>query len=101
MRIEPKQPYNLPNSLQESKDAGAERAKLVPESAKNSAGDKFELSPEQRVTQSFIGDSYNLEQSTVLSPERAQEIAARVKSGYYLTPIAAEETAKALTQFHG
>lgn len=100
MRVESQRPYGLPNLLQEAKEAGAEKASKAPEKAVNSSGDQFELSSEQKVTQDLLAVSRETDGAPGLTPERAADIRNRISSGYYLTPKAAEETAKSLTSFH-
>lgn len=100
MRIESTRPYGLPLQPSETKENAPERLTKVPERAGNAAGDQFELSEEHKVTRGVVEAGQANASVGSLSPERVAEIRAKVQSGYYLTPVSAEETARAVADFH-
>ncbi|MBK6766368.1 MAG: hypothetical protein IPG71_08645 [bacterium] len=100
MRIESSRPYGLPLQPSETKESAPERLSKVPERAGNAAGDQFELSEEHKVTRNVVGSGGDIASGTALSAERLTELRAKVNSGYYSTPKSAEETARAVADFH-
>lgn len=100
MRIESSRPYGLPVPNAEAKETAPDRLAKVPEKTANAAGDQFELSAEHKVTRDLVNIGSLQGGSSTLSPERVAEIRAKVAGGYYLTAIAAEETASAVADFH-
>ncbi|MCB9358039.1 MAG: hypothetical protein H6506_04315 [Calditrichaeota bacterium] len=100
MRVENTRPYGIPLPPKEGNENVASRASKLPETATNSAGDLFELSSEQKVTQNVVAQVPDAADLPALTPERLAELRGKISTGYYLTPQAAEETAKALAEFH-
>ena len=100
MRIEGQRPYGLPQLPQDPNEVAKDKAPKLPESKVNAAGDEFQLSSKQSVTRSLVQDELIAPAEEALSPERAADIRAKISSGYYLTPKAAEDTATAITGVH-
>lgn len=100
MRIESPRPYGLPNLGPDAKETNAEKAPKLPERAVNLAGDQFELSSEQKVTQAALDTARSAARMEPLTPERLAEIRERLATGQYLTPRAADLTAEGLLDFH-
>jgi len=100
MKIEAQRPYGLPPLGQEVKENSPDKAQRAPERTVTIAGDQFELSKEQQVTQSALDSAVLNATDQGLAPERLSELRNRVATGQYLTPRAALLTAESLSSFH-